>query len=104
MSFLDSAPPSATVTAVGDGLALFLDKHSLALKLKEDVAFGSRFYRALAIFLADRLRGATRRIGGAHEPDPQPVARDEPDSRVFGAVAMARNRFDRFLKMLVGQR
>jgi Cyclic nucleotide-binding domain len=25
MSFLDSAPPSATVTAVGDGLALFLD-------------------------------------------------------------------------------
>ena len=104
MSFLDSAPPSATVTAVGDGLALFLDKDSLARKLKEDVAFGSRFYRALAIFLADRLRGTTRRIADAHEHRPQPVACEEPDSRIYGAVSIARDRFDRFLKMLVGQR
>ena len=28
MSFVDSAPPSATVTASGDGLALFLDKEA----------------------------------------------------------------------------
>jgi CRP/FNR family transcriptional regulator, cyclic AMP receptor protein len=28
MSFVDSAPPSATVTAVGECLALFLDKES----------------------------------------------------------------------------
>jgi CRP/FNR family transcriptional regulator, cyclic AMP receptor protein len=32
MSFLDAAPPSATVTALGDGLALFLDKEALARK------------------------------------------------------------------------
>ena len=65
MSFLDSAPPSATVTAVGDGLALFLDKQTLAHRLEADVAFGSRFYRALAIFLADRLRVTVRRLSAA---------------------------------------
>ncbi len=107
ISFLDASPPSATVTAVGDGLALFLDKETLARRLEEDVAFASRFYRALAIFLADRLRGTTRRIrggDGAARPDPQPVAMGEPDSRIPGVVSIARDRFDRLLKMLVRER
>ena len=68
MSFLDAALPSATVTAVGNGLALFLDKETLARKLEADVAFGCRFYRALAIFLADRLRGTVRRMSGGARP------------------------------------
>ncbi len=104
MSFLDSAPPSATVTAVGDGRALFLDKETLARRLEADVAFGCRFYRALAIFLADRMRGTMRRMGGASELDPKTVAKDELDSRILGVVSMARDRFDRLLKMLVGER
>src|SRR5688572_346934 len=57
MSFVDSAPPTATVTAVEDCLALFLDRQVVLQKLEADLAFGCRFYRALAIFLADRLRG-----------------------------------------------
>ena len=89
MSFLDSAPPSATVTAVGDGLALFLDKEALARKLEADVAFGCRFYRALAIFLADRMRGTMRRMGGGRPNRPQSVARDELDSRILGVVSLA---------------
>jgi len=105
MSFLDSAPPSATVTAVGDGLALFLDKETLARRLEADVAFGCRFYRALAIFLAYRMRGTVRRMGGgAPDLDPQTVVKDELDSRILGVVSMARDRFDRLLKMLVGER
>ena len=106
MSFLDAAPPSATVTAVGDGLALFLDKETLARRLEADVAFGCRFYRALAIFLADRLRGTTRRIGGGDAPrlDPRPVGKGEADSRILDAVSTARDRFDRLFKMLVGER
>jgi CRP/FNR family cyclic AMP-dependent transcriptional regulator len=106
MSFLDSAPPSATVTAVGDGLALFLDKETVARRLEADVAFGCRFYRALAIFLADRMRRTVRRTGGGGAPDldPQTVAKDELDSRILDVVSMARDRFDRLLKMLVGER
>lgn len=105
MSFLDSAPPSATVTAVGDGLALFLDKERLARRLEADLAFGCRFYRALAIFLADRMRATVRRMGGGSpDLDPQAVAEDELDSRILDVVSMARDRFDRLLKMLVGAR
>ena len=105
MSFFDSAPPSATVTAVGDGRALFLDKETVARRLEADVAFGCRFYRALAIFLADRMRRTVRRTGGgAPDLDPQPVAKDELNSRILDVVSMARDRFDRLLKMLVGER
>jgi CRP/FNR family transcriptional regulator, cyclic AMP receptor protein len=106
MSFLDSAPPSATVTAVGGGLALFLDKETVARRLAADVAFGCRFYRALAVSLADRLRKTARRTGGAGAPDvdPQATAKAELDSRILGGVSVARGRFAQLLKMLVGER
>ena len=58
ISLVDSAPTSATITASGNGLALFLDKTKLMQKLDSDDGFGSRFYHALAVFLADRLREA----------------------------------------------
>src|SRR6516164_4212474 len=106
MSFVDSSPPSATVTAVGECLALFLDKEIVARKLEADVAFGCRFYRALAIFLADRLRGTVRRMGygAAQDLDMQTLAKDELDLGILDTVSMAGDRFDRMLKTLVGER
>jgi CRP/FNR family transcriptional regulator, cyclic AMP receptor protein len=106
MSFVDSSPPSATVTAVGECLALFLDKEDVARKLEADVAFGCRFYRALAIFLADRLRGTVRRMGygTVHDFGTQTVTKDELDVGILDTVSMAGDRFDRMLKTLVGER
>jgi CRP-like cAMP-binding protein len=106
MSFVDSSPPSATVTAVGECLALFLDKEIVARKLEADVAFGCRFYRALAIFLADRLRGTVRRMGygAVQDLDTQTLAKDELDLGILDTVSMAGDRFDRMLKTLVGER
>jgi CRP/FNR family cyclic AMP-dependent transcriptional regulator len=106
MSFVDSAAPAATVMAAGEGLALFLDKETLASKLEVDVAFGCRFYRALSVFLADRLRGTVRRMGygRADDFDPQTVAKDELDPGILDVVSMAGDRFDRMLKTLVGER
>jgi len=105
MSFVDSAPPSATVTAAGEGLALFLDKETLARKLDGDPAFGCRFYRALAIFLADRLRGAVRRLGyqGATTLDAQAIEMDELDPGLLDVDSMGRDRFDRTLRTLIGE-
>jgi CRP-like cAMP-binding protein len=62
MSLVDSVPPSATVAAKVDSVALFLDKQVLLRKLAGDHAFASRFYRALAILLSDRLRATERRM------------------------------------------
>src|SRR5579862_2951325 len=42
MSYVDSAPPSATVSASTRSLALFIDKRQLTEKLDSDVAFGFR--------------------------------------------------------------
>jgi CRP/FNR family transcriptional regulator, cyclic AMP receptor protein len=105
MSFVDSAPPSATVTATSEGLALFLNKTAMSQKLEADAAFGCRFYRALAIFLADRLRATVRRMGyGAQDLDAQAIAKDELDVGILDTVSMAGERFDRMLKTLIGTR
>jgi CRP/FNR family transcriptional regulator, cyclic AMP receptor protein len=107
MSFVDSAPPSATVMAVGDCLALFLDRDTVARKLETDVAFGCRFYRALAVFLADRLRETVNRMGYGPVQESlgaQSVAKDELDMGILDTVSMAGDRFDRTLKILVGER
>ncbi len=102
MSFVDTAPPSATVAARERSLALFIDKGELTRKLESDVAFGCRFYRALAVFLADRLRGAGRRLvdvssvslGGGS------IMKDELDLAILDSVSMAGERFHRLLKRL----
>jgi CRP-like cAMP-binding protein len=110
MSFVDSAPPSATVTSIGDGWALFVDKQILAKKLDADPAFGCRFYRALAMFLADRLRETMGRMGhggtpghNAHDLGNEALAGDELDSGILDTVSQAGERFDRMLKMLAGE-
>jgi CRP/FNR family transcriptional regulator, cyclic AMP receptor protein len=105
MSFVDSAPPSATVTAASDGLVLLLDKALMSQKLESDIAFGCRFYRALAVFLADRLRTTVRRMGyGTHDLHAQPFGKDELDVGILDNVSMAGERFDRMLKMLATDR
>lgn len=101
VSLVDSAPPSATVTAEGECLALFIDKARLKQKLDSDIAFGSRFYRALAVFLADRLR-ATRRLPSADGglADEEMVVDGELDPGIVENVSSAGERFIRLLNIL----
>ena len=99
ISLVDSAPPSATITAHGNGLALFLDKQQLLQKLERDEGFGSRFYHALAVFLADRLR-ATRRPTTEKLSDSPALSRDELDIGIMDNVTAAGERFNRMLRML----
>jgi CRP/FNR family transcriptional regulator, cyclic AMP receptor protein len=102
MSFVDTAPPSATVSARQRTLGLFIDKGALARKLESDVSFGYRFYRALAVFLADRLRGADRRLvdGAAATLESDAILKDELDLAILDHVSMAGERFHRLLKRL----
>ena len=103
VSLVDSAPASATVTARGEGLALFLDKEMLMAKLAADNGFGSRFYRALAVFLADRLREA-RRSSGSRSMGETDIADDELDVGILDRVSSAGDRFNQMLKTLSSQR
>jgi CRP-like cAMP-binding protein len=103
ISLVDSAPPSATITANGNGLALFLNKTKLLKKLEADDGFGSRFYRALAMFLADRLRDA-RRSPTNRAMDEMAISDDELDVGILDRVTSAGERFDRMLKTLSSSR
>lgn len=103
ISLVDSAPPSATITARGEGLALFLDRTRLLKKLQVDEGFSSRFYRALAVFLADRLREA-RRSSGTRTMDEMAASADELDAGILDNVTSAGERFSRMLKTLSGSR
>jgi CRP-like cAMP-binding protein len=105
ISLVDSAPPSATITASGNGLALFLDKTKLMQKLDGDDGFGSRFYRALAVFLADRLREARESpTGDSAISDETAISDDELDAGILDRVTSAGERFNRMLRTLSSTR
>lgn len=95
ISYVDRRPPTATVTAVEDGRVLAIPRDILTEKLESDPRFSSRFYKALATFLADRLRSTLREVGGGDEP-----ALDELDLDELHSFSKAGVRFERILKRL----
>ncbi|MFH1886177.1 MAG: cyclic nucleotide-binding domain-containing protein [Pseudomonadota bacterium] len=106
MSSVDSRPPSATVTALEDSLVLSLADADIAAKLGRDVGFAARFYRALAVFLSDRLRGTMSRLGYGESDTLQEDVEyeDELDMDVLDNISMAGARFERILRQLKGDR
>ncbi|HTA41468.1 MAG TPA: cyclic nucleotide-binding domain-containing protein [Bryobacteraceae bacterium] len=91
MSFVDSALPSATVKATERSFVLAIPRRRLNAKLAEDNGFAARFYRALSMFLADRLRNTVASFGNgaAQNRDEGELQGDSMD-----AIAMAGVRFD----------
>jgi bacteriocin-type transport-associated protein len=103
VSFVDSRPPMANVTAGEDTTVLAIPRARLAAKLAADSDFAARFYRSLAIFLAHRLRSTTRRLGYSHG---QPLREDqeyedELGEEVLDNLHMAGTRFDHVLQRLL---
>lgn len=96
MSFVDSRPPSATVRAIEASSVLAIPRHGLEERLSQDAAFAARFYRAMAVFLSDRLRSTVGLLGygsGQTLEDEASYA-DEIDSAVLDNVSLAGARFD----------
>jgi len=90
------------VKGVGQSAVLEIKRAAIQRKLAEDVGFSARFHRALAVFLADRLRAANRRLGYGKQGDlgSQDMLEGELDSTVLDSVAQAGDRFNRLLGML----
>jgi len=103
ISFVDSRPPPATVTAAQFSHVLAIPRAVLCAKMATDAWFASRFFKALAIFLADRLRTTTSRLGYGRpiqDEDENQDAGDEIDLEVMDSVSLAAIRFDKLLKRL----
>ena len=73
----------------------------MSAKLSSDPAFAARFYRALCVFLASRLRSTTRRMGYGNDAE-DADAKDELTDDLLDNVHLAGARFDRMLKRLAG--
>jgi bacteriocin-type transport-associated protein len=102
LSFLDSRPPTATVTALSEVTVLSIPRSALGAKLDEDAPFAARFYRALGIFLASRLRRTqqTMGYGGQEILDEDVEHEDELDPELLENVALAGARFDWMMRRL----
>jgi CRP-like cAMP-binding protein len=104
MSFVDARPPSASVVALEDSLVLSIPVASLRERLK-DPPFAARFYRALAVFLADRLRNTVNSLGyGRASIDQGQVDMgDEIGPTMLETLALAGARLDFMMKRLRGE-
>jgi CRP/FNR family transcriptional regulator, cyclic AMP receptor protein len=101
MSLVDPAPTAVSVEVVADSTLLRIANSTLRDKLAADPAFAARFYRALCVFMADRLRHTTQRMGyGAATDDAH--SKDELNEDLLDNVHLAGARFDRMLKRLAG--
>jgi CRP-like cAMP-binding protein len=101
MSLVDPAPTAVSVEVIADATLLRISDTVLREKLSSDSAFAARFYRALCVFMADRLRQTTTRMGyGAATEDKH--AKDELNEDLLDNVHLAGARFDRMLKRLAG--
>ena len=102
MSLVDTRPPSATVTAIEDCYALRLSHDKLRRQVQIDLGFGMRFYRALATFLSQRLRGR-RALEFTEETglDEHLEQDGELDVFVLDNIHVAGARFDRLLKKMM---
>lgn len=100
MSLVDSSPTAASVLARQDSWVLAVPKQLLADKLKQDIGFAARFYRALAVFLADRMRNTIQHMGYGSDEAPASDAADadELETDVLDNVHLAGARFERLLK------
>jgi CRP-like cAMP-binding protein len=106
MSLVDAGLTAASAVVEEDALVLAVPRECLVDKLRQDVAFSARFHRALALFLADRMRNAIARMGyGDDAPGVEDAAAQagaELDDGVLDNVHLAGARFERMLRRLAG--
>jgi CRP/FNR family cyclic AMP-dependent transcriptional regulator len=101
MSLVDPAPTSVSVEVETEATLLRISDAVMREKLASDMAFAAHFYRALCVFLADRMRNTTQRLGYGPANDDK-HARDELNEELLDQVHLAGARFERMLKRLAG--
>ena len=100
ISLIDARPPAASVTALEESVVLAIAREDLQKKLQADIYFAAHFYRAVATFLAERMRSTVQRMGYGEKLDFN-VGQEsvgELDVSVLDNVHLAGARFDRILK------
>ncbi len=104
ISFLDARPPLATVRAITDALVFSIPRAQLLKKLEDDPAFAARFYRSIALFMADRMRNTVALLGyEANFPPESPLQlQHDLSPTILAQLPIARSRLNNLIKRLRG--
>ena len=93
MSFLDERPPSVSVVATEQSNVYSISFQWVKQKMEVDTRFAARFFYSVALFLSDRLRKTTGRLGYGVPQDKV----DEININVLSNIGQAGSRFSRML-------
>ncbi|HEY1011329.1 MAG TPA: aromatic amino acid lyase, partial [Herpetosiphonaceae bacterium] len=101
VSLADGRPSTATVTALSETLVFEVPRAVLLGKLERDTGFAARFYKALTVFLSDRLRvrGAARR-GAGNDADPGDTPGASLSAASIDNLHLAQARLERMFNRL----
>ncbi len=105
MSLIEKSPPSVSVRALEQSRVLAVPHGPIVQRLERDPAFSARFYKAIAVFLSDRLRSTVARLGYGHEEmDARSrfEAENELDEGLLDNIHVAGDRMRRLIALLEG--
>lgn len=95
MSFLDERPPSVSVVATETSSVYCISLDRMKQFMEVDTRFAARFYYSIGLFLSDRLRKTTGRLGYGALEENEDI--DEININVLSQVGQAGSRFSRML-------
>ncbi len=98
MSFLDERPPSVSVVATETSSVYSISLARMKQLMEVDNRFAARFYYAIGLFLSDRLRKTTGRLGYGALEENEDI--DEININVLNQVGQAGSRFSRMINKL----
>ena len=103
--FMEMQNPAVTVKALRDSLVLSIPRWRLSAKLLHDVGFATRFYRVLAILLADKQQAIVQRLGYGRlsyssGQSLENSYSNELNNNLLAQVALAGARFEWMLKRI----
>jgi len=93
MSLLDARPPSVSVKAKTDSNVYAISFLKIRQRMETDTAFAARLYHSIGLFLSNRLRKTTARLGYGNPQEDF----DEINLKVLEEVSQAGARFNRIL-------
>ena len=103
ISFIDAHLPMATARAIDDITVFALARDQLAAKLARDTGFAARFYRAMAVFLSDRMRKSSRAavLVGARASGENAAVAPRDSNGVAENTILAVSRLERLMNHMV---
>ncbi len=103
MSFVDSSLPNVSVTSQSESTLFVISHKKIKKQMEASPLFAARMYRAIALFLSDRLRNTVGQLGYGKVSEEKSTLSSENEltEDLLETVSIAGDRFDRMLNRLL---